>query len=227
MATSGTWNFNLDLTDVFEDAYEQIGSELRSGYDYVRARRALNMLLLDWQNRGLNLWTMKQGTQTLTAGSSSYQLDAERLEVVDIALRTGTGTSQLDRALRRMSSNDYLRQSNKAQTGVPNSYWIAHSPDSITINLWPVPDSQETYTLYYHYLERIEDAGNVGSNNIDVPPRFLPAMTTGLAYFLALRTPGELERALGLKIAYDEFWKNATEAARDRASFFIRPKVAR
>ena len=114
MATSGTFAFTLDLADAMEEAYERCGLELRSGYDYRTARRSLNMLMLEWQNRGLNLWTVKNASQTLTAGTSTYALTAEKLEIVEAVCRTDEGNTSLqaDLSMTRISVSTYSQQTN-------------------------------------------------------------------------------------------------------------------
>ena len=173
MATSTTFNFTLDIGDIIEEAYERAGLELRSGYDYKTARRSLDLLMLEWQNRGLNLWTVKNASQTLTAGTSSYDLTAEKIEIIEASLRTDAGDSsnQSDLTMERISVVQYSHLTNKLTEGRPLQYYVGRSPDNITVNLWPVPDAQETYVFNYYYLERIEDSGKPASNNMDVPDR--------------------------------------------------------
>jgi hypothetical protein len=227
MATSGTWAFNLDLGDIIEEAYERIGDELRTGYDYRTARRSLDLLLLEWQNRGLNLWTIKSTTQAITAGTAAYALSAEKVDVLDALMRTGTGTSQTDQYMTRISVNTYARISNKLQTGAPVQYYVERTPTAITLNLWPVPDTAQTYTMLYYYMERVEDSGKPGSNNVDVPARHLPALVSGLAYQLALKKPDKIQMAPALKQEYEEQWNLAADASREKASWFMRPEVGR
>jgi hypothetical protein len=121
MATSGTFAFNLDLGDIIEEAYERIGKEARTGYHYRTARRSLDLLMLEWQNRGLNLWTIKNTTQAVTAGTAAYALTGEKLDVIDVLVRTGTGTSQTDIHMTRISVDTYARLSSKNQTGRPGA----------------------------------------------------------------------------------------------------------
>ena len=187
MATSGTYTFNLDLGDVMEEAYERCGLELRSGFDYRTARRSLNLLMLDWQNRGLSLWTVKGATETLTPGQGAYPLTSEKLDVVEAFMRTNAGdtTKQSDLTMQRISIAQYSHQTNKLLQGRPIQYWVERAPSGITINVWPVPDSSQTWTFGYYYMERIEDAGSPASLNMDVPARFLPCLTAGLAYMIA------------------------------------------
>lgn len=223
MTTSSTYAFDLDIADIVEEAYERTGDELRSGYDYRTARRSLDLMLLDWQNRGLNLWTINDTSQALTAGTSSYALSAEKLDIIEGLLRTDAGDSskQTDLHMKRVSVSDYARQTNKLQTGRPIQYWLGRAPSGITVNLWPVPDSAQTYAFYYYYMERIEDSGKPGSNTIDVPARFLPSLVSGLAYYLSLKK--KLELAPTLKAVYEEEWNTAADAAREKASLFIKP----
>lgn len=129
MATSGTYTFDLDLADVMEEAFERAGTELRSGYDYKTARRSLNLLMLEWQNRGLNLWTVRNTTQALTAGTTAYALGADVLDIVEASIRTDAGsvTSQFDQSMTRISVSDYSQLSNKLTQSKPLQYYIEKS----------------------------------------------------------------------------------------------------
>ena len=225
MATSGTWAFTLDLADIIEDAYERAGGELRSGYDYRTARRSLDLLLLEWQNKGLNLWTVKNASQALTAGVSEYALSGEKLDVIEGVIRTNAGdtSAQSDIHAKRISVSNYARQTNKLSTGRPTQYWVQRAPEAITLHFWPVPDATESYVFNYYYMERIEDSGKPGSNTIDVPARYLPALTAGLAYYVALKIPSSADRVPLLEAAYEKQWGIASDAAREKASFFVKP----
>ena len=121
MATSGTFAFNLDIGEAIEEAFENIGLELRTGYDYKTARRSIDLLMLEWQNRGLNLWTVKFATQALTAGSNSYTLDAKVFDIVEAFLRTDSGDvdSQFDQSMTRISISQYSHLSNKLTQSKP------------------------------------------------------------------------------------------------------------
>ena len=225
MATSTTFNFTLDIGDIIEEAYERAGLELRSGYDYKTARRSLDLLMLEWQNRGLNLWTVKNASQTLTAGTSSYDLTAEKIEIIEASLRTDVGDSnnQSDLTMERISVVQYSHLTNKLTEGRPLQYYVGRSPDNITINLWPVPDSQETYTFVYYYLERIEDSGKPATNNMDVPDRYLPCLVSGLAYNIALKRPESASLAPALKQIYEEQWEMVSDAFREKAALYVTP----
>lgn len=224
MATSGTFNFTLDIADVLEEAYERIGGELRTGYDYRTARRSLDMLLLEWQNKGLNLWKVKNDSLPLVAGTGSYTLDPERLDIIEGMLRQneGNATSQTDLFMRRISVSNWARQTNKLLEGRPTQFYVSRSTDAITVDFWPVPQDN-TYVFNYYYMERIEDSGKPASNTLDVPARYLPVLVAGLAYYLALKTPAAAASLPALKTVYDEQWDLAADASREKASLFIKP----
>ena len=225
MATSGTFSFNLDLGEVMEEAYERCGLELRSGYDYKTARRSLNLLMLDWQNRGLSLWTVKGTSMALTPGTGAYPLTAEKLDIVEAFIRTNAGDSskQADLTMQRMSISQYSQQPNKLLEGRPIQYWLERAPSGITVNVWPVPDASQTWTLGYYYMERIEDAGSPASLSMDIPPRFLTALTAGLAYMIAMKRPQAESKIPFLKEVYEEQWTMASDSAREKASWDIVP----
>jgi len=228
MATSGTTAFTLDLADIMEEAYDLCGSELRSGYDYRGAKRALNLIFLEWQNKGLNLWKIEQGTQTLTSGTSSYPLPSSALEVVDAFIRTNAGDTvkQFDQRLNRISRTEYNHQAIKLLESRPTQFFIDKGTSSNNIVLWATPDSSETYTLVYDYLQKIEDAGNPASNNADVPSRYLPCLTYALAYNLACKLPEAQNRVPMIKQRYDELWNEVSDADRERAAIRFVPDLS-
>ena len=233
MATSSTASFDLDLNEIVEEAFERAGSEMRSGYDLKTARRSLNLLFAEWANRGINLWTIEQGTQTLTADTASYDLPITTVDLIEQVIRTGSATTQNDQYLSRISVSDYATIPNKNSTGKPTLIYIDRNSGATnssavvqypTATLWPVPDSVETYTLVYWRLARILDAGN-GVNTMDVPFRFLPALVAGLAYQLALKIPGADARLPVLKAMYDKAWMLASDEDRDKTSMYMKPRV--
>ena len=225
MATSGTYTFNLDLSDILEEAYERAGLELRSGYDYRTARRSLDLMFLEWQNRGLNLWSVQEGTQTLTAGTGRYALTSDQLDVIEASLRTDDGdvNKQTDLTMSRISISQYSHLTNKLTQGRPIQFWIEKDPGAIALNVWPVPDDAVTYKINYYYIQRVEDTGSPASNNVDIPARFMPCMAAGLAYYISVKRPEASERAPLLKQVYDEQWDLAADADRDKSSFYMVP----
>jgi hypothetical protein len=225
MATSGTYSFALDLSDIVEEAFERAGLEARSGYDYRTARRSLDLMFLEWQNRGLNLWTVQEDTQSITAGTARYALSGDQLDIVEAFIRTNSGDSsnQSDQMLSRISISQYAHLTNKLDESKPLQYWVEKDPSAISINLWPVPDDAETYTLVYYYIQRVEDTGSPASNNADVPARFLPCMVAGLAYHVSVKKPESADRTMLLKQEYEEQWSLAADADREKASLYIVP----
>ena len=232
MTTSSTASFNLDLNEIVEEAFERAGSELRSGYDLKTARRSLNLLFAEWANRGINLWTIEEVTQLLTSGTATYNLAVDTVDLIEHVIRTGSGTTQSDLALSRITVSNFAAIPNKTTTGRPTQIYIDRKSGATessgvqnpTVTLWPVPDSADTYTLVYWRLARILDAGD-GFNTMDVPFRFLPALVAGLAYHLAMKIPGSEQRVPILKQMYDEAWLLASDEDRDKASLLITPQI--
>lgn len=224
MTTSGTTNFSLDLTELVEEAFERVGSELRTGYDLKTARRSLNLLFADFANRGINLWTIEQGSQVLTPGMATYNLPSDTVDLLEHVLRTGAGVAatQSDLTITRISVSTYATIPNKLQQARPIQIYINRQATP-NFTVWPVPDSSQTYTLVYWRLRRIQDAGN-GINTMDVPFRFVPAMVAGLAYYLALKIPGGVERLPMLKAQYDEAWELASSEDREKAAVRFVPR---
>ena len=204
---------------------EKAGRELRSGYDYKTARRSLNLLMLEWQNRGLNLWTVKDTTLALTAGTTSYDLPVYVLDVIEGFIRTNGGSvsSQFDQSMTRVSVSDYAQLSNKLTQSKPLQYYVESKPTGVKIHVWPSPDSQATYTFGYYYMERIEDTGSPASNNMDVPARFLPCLVSGLAYQLSTKYADSSARSQFLKAEYEEQFSLAADSDRDKSSLYISP----
>ena len=231
MTTSSTATFDLDLNEIVEEAFERAGSELRSGYDLKTARRSLNLLFAEWANRGINLWTIESGTQLLTSGTATYDLPVDTVDLIEHVIRTGSGTSQIDVSISRISVATYAAIPSKTSTGKPVQIYIDRKSGATessgiqypSVTLWPVPDDADTYTLVYWRLARMLDAGT-GVNTQDIPFRFLPALVAGLAYYLALKIPGSEARLQILKPMYDEAWNLAADEDREKASMFITPR---
>jgi len=230
--TTNTTDFNLDLNFIAEEAYERCGSEMRSGYDFRTARRSLNLLLMDWANRGVNLWTLEQGTHVLSPSVGTYDLPVDTVDLLDHVIRTGTGQNQIDINISRISSSTYVAIPNKNATGRPIQIWIDRQTGSTNANntvqypqftVWPKPDNSTTYTLYYTRLRRMYDVGE-GVNGQDVPFRFLPCLVSGLAYMLSFKVPGAMERMPALKAQYDMDWDLASGEDREKAAVRFVPR---
>jgi hypothetical protein len=226
MAVSGVANFNLDLTEIVEEAFERAGSELRSGYDLRTARRSLNIMFADWANRGVNMWTFEQGTITLVPGTATYDLPEDTVDLLEHVIRTGAGSAstQADLTITRISVSTYATIPNKLQQARPIQVWIERL-ETPRFTVWPVPDNVQTYQFVYWRLRRIDNAGD-GVNTMDVPFRFLPCMVAGLAYYLALKTPNGAQRLDILKQQYDEAWALAAEEDREKAAVRFVPRQA-
>jgi len=125
MATTGTTSFNLDVNDLIEEAFERCGKELRSGYDFKTARRSLNLLTIEWANRGLNLWTVEQGIITLATGQAMYPIPNDTIDLLDMVIRTNNGTSnQVDINISRIAEPTYMSLPNKLAQGRPIQVFV-------------------------------------------------------------------------------------------------------
>jgi hypothetical protein len=301
MTTSGTATFNLDLSEIVEEAFERAGSELRTGYDMRTARRSLNIMFADWANRGVNMWTFEQGTINLTPGVNTYPVPVDTVDLLEHVIRTGSNTAstQADLTITRISISTYATIPNKLQQARPIQVWfqrldgqttasittlsagIASTDTTISvtsatslpatgyilvgtetigygyisgntlyncvrgqnnttaashssgdavaiqnlprITVWPTPDNSQTYQFVYWRMRRIDDAGS-GVNTMDVPFRFLPCMIAGLAYYVAQKIPGGMDRLQILKQQYDEAWDLAASEDRETAAIRFVPR---
>ena len=220
MTTSGTATFNLDLNEAVEEAFERCGAELRTGYDLRTARRSLNLLFADWANRGINMWTFEQGTITLVQGTSTYNLPDDTVDLLEHVIRTGAGnaSTQADLTITRISVSTYASIPNKLQQARPIQVLVNRKTTTPSITVWPTPDGAQTYQFVYWRLRRIQDAGVGGTYTQDIPFRFLPCLVSGLAYYLAMKIPGGMERLQVLKDQYDADWDRASSEDREKAA---------
>ena len=306
--TSGVAAFNLDLSEIVEEAFERAGSELRTGYDLRTARRSLNLLFADWANRGVNMWTFEQQTINLVTGQPTYALPDDTVDILDHVIRTQANqpSNQADLTITRISMPTYATIPNKLTQGRPIQVWIQRltansAPTSATttggttaanattiqvstlaglptagfltigtelisynetsnpqdgapfylynccrgqdgttaasvpsgtaikltqkqsITVWPTPDPGTQYQFVYWRMRRIQDAGS-GVNIADVPFRFIPCLAAGLAYYIALKVPGGMERLPILKAQYDEAWMTAADEDQERAAIRLVPR---
>jgi len=217
MTTSGSRDFNLDVGEVIEEAYERCGLEVRTGYDARTARRSLNLMFAEWANRGLNLWTVKQGTITLTQGQAQETLLDDVVDLLDVVVRRD-GT---DFEVERISRGEYATLPNKTTQGRTSQYWLNRQVDPV-INLWAVPENS-TDQLIYYYVRRIEDADSL-VDTTDMPFRFFPCMVAGLAYYMAMkRAP---ERVQLLKTVYEEEFQRAADEDQGRTPLKLQPSLS-
>lgn len=225
MASSGTTTFGLNLNEIVEEAFERCGAEARTGYEFRTARRSLNLLLLEWANMGINLWTIEQGTISLVAGTATYNLPTDTVDLIEHVVRTdaGSAANQADLSITRISVSTYATIPNKLTQARPIQIYIDRAVATPTVTVWPVPDDAQTYTLVYWRMRRLDDAGN-GVNTQEVPFRFLPALVAGLAYYLAVKLVPD--RVALLKAQYEQAWDLAAGEDRDRATVRLVPRVA-
>ena len=216
MTVSGSTDFELDVAEYVEEAFERCGLEARTGYDLKTAKRSLNLMFADWANRGLNQWTIKERTLNVVEGQRVYPLSSDIIDVLAVVVRRGTTDYTID----RVSRDQYLSIPTKESTGRVTQFFLNRqiTPD---LQVWPVPDNS-TDILVYNCLTRIDDADTM-TNTMDVPFRFYPCLAAGLAYYISLkRAP---ERVQMLKAVYEEEMRRAVDEDRDRASFQISPSL--
>ena len=243
VTTSGTNTFNLDLNNLIEEAFERAGVEIRTGYDFRTARRSLNLLTIEWANRGINLWTIEEGTIALTQGTITYALPVDTIDLIEHVVRTQTGQEQTDININRISVSTYASIPNKNAQGRPIQVWIdrqsgarypinGNEPNTTNpntgvnppnINVGPAPDQSNYYTFVYWRMRRMQDAGN-GTNTQDIPFRMLPCLVAGLAYYIAMKIPDALPRLEMLKMAYEEQWQLASGEDREKAPLRLVPR---
>ena len=221
MATSGTYNFNLDIDEVIQEATEMIGGEETLGHTPASARRSINLMLNEWQNKGVLLWSIL--TTAVTATSVETSLSDEILDT--LAVTYAVSAASTDLALERISREEYHNLPNKTTTGRPTQYAITRGVNNIALFLYPTPNIT-TGILNIECFKQLEDVNKSAGQNAQVPKRFLPALTCGLSYHLAMKRPGvPMDRIQMLKANYDEKLAFAMEEDRERASMFIKPKL--
>jgi hypothetical protein len=309
MTTTGTTAFNLEFTDIAEEAFERAGRELRTGYDLRTARRSMNLMTIEWSNRGINMWTIEQGTIDLTPGINTYALPYDTVDLLEHLIRTGSNnvSTQADLTLSRISVSTYATIPNKLTQARPIQIWVqrlsgqtapsgtylaqtinatattivvgsvanlassgfikidneiilyqyldvatnslggcargqanttaaAHTAVGVTtlvyvpnvpcVTVWPTPDNSTPYQLVYYRMRRIEDAGS-GIETPDMTFRFLPCVTAGLAYYIAMKIPEGTDRIPMLKAAYEEQFMISAGEDREKATDRFVPRMYR
>jgi hypothetical protein len=221
MTTSSSTDFEPNVAEFIEEAFERCGLELRTGYDLKTAKRSINIMLAEWANRGLNQWTIEQTTQTVTEGTTNYSLNSNVIDILDMVVRRTVNTTQTDISLSRLSRSQYINIPNKTTKARPSQFFF----DKLTtpvIKIWPAPENS-TDILVFNKIVRMDDADKA-TNTMDMPFRFYPCFAAGLAYYISMkRSP---ERSAILKQAYEEEFERAMSQDEDRASFRIRPYLS-
>jgi|TARA_R110000803_G_scaffold32838_1_gene72104 hypothetical protein len=226
MAVSGSKDFELDVADYIEEAFERCGLELRTAYDLKTARRSLNLLLAEWANRGLNQWTIQQKTVAMVSGTTTYNVDSSdataAIDVLDAFMRQTVGNEDVDIQMTRLSRSEYSSIPNKSTTGKPLQFFV-DKQISPTISVYPTPDATTTYTIHLNVLTRMDDVDSA-TNTLQLPFRFYPCLAAGLAYYISVKKSPD--RTGLLKQIYEEEFQRALEADEDRASFRITPDIS-
>ena len=232
MTTTGTTDFNLDFAEIAEEAWERAGREMRSGYDLRTARRSLNLMLIEWQNRGINMWTIDEGEIPLVQGQAEYDLPADTIDLLEQVIRTGQGSysTQSDLNITRISVSTYSTIPNKQTQARPIQVWVRRLQPNPKIVVWPVPNQgteEDPYYIFkYWRMRRIDDVG-AGAETQDIVFRFLPVIVAGLAYYIAMKVPELAERLQMLKAAYDEQFDLAAGEDREKAPVRFVPRFYR
>jgi hypothetical protein len=257
MATSGSVDFNLNMADITEEAFERCGLELRTGYDAATARRSLNLLFAEWANRGLNLWTIDEINQTVAQLSSTSSITTYPIGTITLSVasstsfsvgETITGSSSAatttvsavpdltdvqatvdvlevvvrrdnsDIGITRINRSDYLNTPNKTTQGRASQYYVDRLITP-TITIWPTPENSTDQVIYYR-VKRMQDA-DAGVNTADIPFRFLPCLTAGLAYYLSVKKAPD--RIGILKNIYEEEFQRAASEDGERTALRLVP----
>ena len=220
MATSGSTDFEPNVAEFVEEAFERCGLELRTGYDLKTARRSINLMLAEWANRGLNQWTIEQGTTTVIEGTTDYNLDANVIDLLDVVCRRTVNDTQTDISMNRISRSEYINIPNKTSKSRPSQFFF-NKQNNPVLQVWPAPENS-TDVLVYNKLVRMDDADKA-TNTLDMPFRFYPCFAAGLAYYISIkRSP---DKTPILKQLYEEEFNRALSQDEDRASFRIRPDL--
>ena len=223
MASSGTYKFNLDIDEVIQEATEMIGGEQTLGHTPQSARRSINLLLNDWQNRGVLLWSTFTTIVTVQASVTSYDLANSVNDALVVTTKTSAAGAETQ--LERISFEEYNVLPNKFQTGRATQYAVKRNVDKPTVFLYPIPNNS-TEILTIEAIRQIEDVNKSAGQNANIPKRFLPCLTYGLAYYLSQKRPGiPMDRVSMLKTSYEETLKRAMEEDKERASIYFKPKL--
>jgi hypothetical protein len=214
MATSGTTDFNLEIDQIIDDAFDRCGVEMRTARDLRSATRSLNLLFAQWANKGINRWKIEQTTLSMVVGQQDYNLGTDTIDILSAALRRDS----TDFPMIRLSMDEWLSLPNKSVEARPIQFYVDRQINPV-LRVWFTPD-RATDTMIFDRLVRIEDAGAY-TNNADVPFRFLEPMTAGLAYGLSIKYAPD--RVQVLKAMYDDCMREAMHEDRDRASFTVTP----
>ena len=221
MAVSGTYSFNLDIDEVIQEAMEMIGGENILGHEPASARRSINLMLKDWQNRGVLLWTTETTAVTVSTSVTSYDLSSSTIDALEVVLRRDDTDIQLE----RISPEEFLLIPRKTQTGRSSQYSIRRGRDNPVLSVWPIPENT-TDVLHIERIRELQDVNKSAIQNADLPKRFLPCLTAGLSYQMSMKRPGvEPARIQMLKANYEELFNRALLEDREKAVMRVVPKL--
>jgi len=223
MASSGSYDFSLDIDEVIEEAMEMIGGEQTLGQEPKSARRSINLLLQDWQNRGILLWTADTTAVSVSTSVTAYALNASTIDVTEAVL----SRSDIDLQIERITMEEYLKIPRKGQTGRPSQYAVRRGKDNVSVFLWPVPENS-TDILKLEQVRYLQDVDKSAGQTADISRRFTPCLTAGLAYYMSMKRPGvQAARMQFIKQEYEDRLMRAMHEDRERASAYFLPKLNR
>ena len=222
MSTSGTYNFSMDIDEVIQEAMEMIGGEPTLGLEPKSARRSINLLLSDWQNRDIMLWTAETSTFTVSVSTTTYALASSSIDVLEAVVNRDNTDIQLE----RISMQEFLKIPNKKQTGRPTQYAVRHERDNPEIYLWPLPENS-TDKVKVELIRYMQDVNKSAIQTPDISRRFLPCLTAGVAYYMSMKRPNvDMNRISMIKTEYEERLARALTEDRERVSLLIKPKIS-
>jgi len=221
MTTSGTYNFSMDIDEVIQEAMEMIGGEQTLGHEPKSARRSINLLLQDWQNRGILLWTANTTVVSVSTSVTAYALTSSTIDVLEVAVNRDDTDIQIE----RITMEEYLKIPRKGQTGRPTQYAIRRDRDNPILYLWPVPENT-TDLLKIEQVRYTQDVNKSAVQTADISRRFLPCLAAGLAYQMSMKRPGvDGGRIQMLKMEYEERLARAMDEDRERSNLKIVPRL--
>ena len=222
MSTSGTYDFSMDIDEVIQEAMEMIGGEPTLGHEPKSARRSINLLLSDWQNRDIMLWTAETSVFTVSVSTTTYSLASSSIDVLEAVVNRDNTDIQLE----RISMQEYLKIPNKRQTGRPTQYAVRHERDNPVVYLWPLPENSKDQ-VKVELIRYMQDVNKSAVQTADISRKFLPCLTAGVAYYMSMKRPNvDMNRIAMIKTEYEERLARALTEDRERASLFITPKIS-
>ena len=244
--TSGTVTFDktFAIDEIIEEAYERIGMQGTSGYQLKTARRSLNILFQEWGNRGIHFWEVGDtnidfvegqatytfyraagdGTSSVTAGGTTGTSTYGLSDILECTYRQNYNTtSESDSSMTKVDRSTYSALANKLSKGTPNQFWVQRFIDKTTVTFYPTPNSTAASNYaHIYFVKRIQDAGDY-TNATDVPYRFVPCMSSGLAFYLSQKYNPELTQ--NLKLLYEDELARALSEDGSPSSSYITPKT--